>query len=281
MRYRPPCPTGGTTRADAVPVSLAGGSLLDAIEYRFRLLCAGPEPMSVDGRRLGHGLPHRWIGLHELSAILMHPSAGLAARDEVWRLLINRARTGRECWTVGAVGVALPGLRFAAYRLSRTCNGDVQAALVAEFLAMLQTIDLDAEGLVNKLIDGAASAARGALRRAEPVRSGEANFAPASAPPPAPCGHPDFVLAAAVRAGVITVEEADVIGVTRLEDTTLAEYADRIGVSRWTVYKRRKAAEARLETAIRTGMLSDSDAQVIAEATLTTTTDTPAERRRR
>jgi len=56
-------------------------------------------------------------------------------RDEVWRLLVNRARTGdAKCvvGVVGAVGVALPGLRHAAHRLSRTYGGDVQAVLVAE-----------------------------------------------------------------------------------------------------------------------------------------------------
>jgi hypothetical protein len=139
---------------------------LDAIEHRFRLLCAGPEPMSVDGRRLGHGLPRRRIGLHELSAILMHPSCSLTARDEAWRLLVARARTGKECWRVGAVGVAMPGLRFRAYLLSRTCTGDIHAALVAEFLAQLASIDLSEPNVVNGLLDRAMSAARGALRRA-------------------------------------------------------------------------------------------------------------------
>ena len=38
---------------------VAGKTLLDAIEIRFRLCNAGPSPLSVDGRRLGHGLPRR------------------------------------------------------------------------------------------------------------------------------------------------------------------------------------------------------------------------------
>lgn len=280
MRHRPPCPTPSTGGAD-VPAAPRGGTLLDAIEYRFGLLCAGPEPMSVDGRRLGHGLPRRRIGLHELSAILMHPSCSLTARDEAWRLLVVHARTGKECWRVGAVGVAMPGLRFRAYLLSRTCTGDIHAALVAEFLAQLATIDLGEPNVVNGLLDRAMSAARGALRRAEPIRSGQANFAPTSAPPPAPGGHPDFVLAAAVKAGVLTTAEAELIGVTRLEHVTLAAYADQIGVSRWTVYKRRKAAEARIAATIHNGALSDPDAQVVAEATGTTAPDMPAQRRYR
>ena len=63
---------------------------------------------------IGHGLPRRRIPLPELSAILMHPSCDFTARDIVWRLLVTKARTGEEKWVVGAVGVAIPGLRHAA-----------------------------------------------------------------------------------------------------------------------------------------------------------------------
>jgi hypothetical protein len=266
MRHRPPCPTRAIT-PNRPPAPAPGAGLLDAIEYRFRLLCAGPAPMTVDGRRLGHGLPQRRIVLDELAAVLMHPSCALAARDEVWRLLVTRARTEAECWTVGAVGVALPGLRFAAYRLSRTHTGDIQAALVAEFLTVLKTVDTTVPRLVNRLIDGATSAARTALHRTETTRSAAADAALGSTPSTATSGgHPDFVLAAAVTAGVITPGEADMIGVTRLEGITLADYADRIRLPRWTVYKRRKAAEARLVAAIHAGTVCHWDAEQVADA---------------
>ncbi len=278
-----PIPAHDPGSFDPVPYDAAssapGGGLLDAIEYRFRLLRAGPKPMSVDGRQLGHGLPRRLIPLPELSAILMHPSCDFATRDRVWRLLVTQARTGGETWTVGAVGVALPGLRNAAARLARAVTGDVQAALVTEFVAALCTVRLDEPRVVSRLIDAASSAARAALRANEPAASGEVNFAPGSALPPPPYGHPDLVLARAVAAGVITAGEADLIGTTYLEDVSVAEYADRTGVSRWTVYKRRKAAEGRLVHAINAGSLSDADAEVIAEATLTTAIEAPPRRR--
>ena len=250
-----------------------GGTLLEEIEDRFRLLCDGPEPLAVDGRLLGHGLPRRLIALPELSAILMHPSCGFAARDDVWRLLVARARTGDASWTVGAVGVALPGLQRAANRLARSYCGDVQAALVTEFVAALARVNTDGPGVVSRLLGTAQTAARVALRATEPAASGEANFTPRSTLPPPPYGHPDLVLARAVAARVLSAEEAELIGVTYLEDVSVADYADRTGVSRWTVYKRRKAAEARLVEAIRSGALSDPDAEVIAEATLTTAPD--------
>jgi hypothetical protein len=57
------------------------------------------------------GLPRRLIPLPELATILMHPLCGFEAWDQVWGLLVARARTGDA---VGAVGVALPG--FASSR---------------------------------------------------------------------------------------------------------------------------------------------------------------------
>ena len=73
-----------------------------------------------------------------------------------------------------------------------------------------------------------------------------------------------------MRLGVLTVDEADLIGGTYLENTSLAAYAQRTGLARWGVYKRRTAAVERLVAAIRSGALSDPTAEVIAEATLTT-----------
>ncbi|MGH3948991.1 MAG: hypothetical protein ACRDSE_07695 [Pseudonocardiaceae bacterium] len=256
------------------------GELLDQIDYRFRLRGQGPQPLSVDGRQLGHGLPRRAIPLTELSAILMHPSCGFAARDAAWRWLVEGARTGEETWIAGAVGVALPGLRYKAYLLSLHYGGDVQSALVTEFVKALHTVEVTQPGVIGALLSTAFSKARAALRNEQPAASGEANFAPGSVLPPAPFGHPDFVLVRAVCAGVISVEEADMIGAMRLEGVSVAAYADRIGMSRWVVYKRRRAAEQRLVAAITSGELADPYADVVAEATLITAPEPPRTRRR-
>jgi len=74
-----------------------GTSALDVAEATFRLLATGPGALSVDGRRLGHGLPRRPIPLGELASVLMHPSTGFAARDAAWRLLVERARVDGPC----------------------------------------------------------------------------------------------------------------------------------------------------------------------------------------
>jgi hypothetical protein len=252
------------------PGALPGAALLDAIEYRFRLAAEGPQPHAVDGRQLGHGLPRRRIALPELSAILMHPSCGAAAQDAAWRFLVGQARTGADRWVVGAVGVALPGLRHRAHLLSKLSSGDLHAALVEAFLKALNKVDIDQPGIVNALLNATFSSARAALREQEPATSREANVAPGSALPPAPYGHPDLVLARAVRLGVLTVAEADLIGGTYLENVSVADYAERNRLPRWGVYRRRTAAVERLVAAIRAGDLSDPTADVIAEATLRT-----------
>ncbi|MDG4829964.1 hypothetical protein O7627_11705 [Solwaraspora sp. WMMD1047] len=264
-----------------VPAAVPRGeSLLSDIEYRFRLMGQGPSPLSVDGRSLGHGLPRRRIALPELSAILMHPSCSYPARDAAWRLLVQHARNGDPAWRAGAVGVALPGLRFKAYLLSKLFAGDVQAAMVEHFLRALGTVDVARPGVVGNLLSAAFSKARAELRDLEPASCGVPNHAPGAVLPPAPYGHPDFVLASALKAGIITAPEAELIGATYLEEVSLTAYAERTGQPRWNLYKRRSAAVARLRAAIDSGELSDPYTEVINEATALVVLDAPTSRKR-
>jgi hypothetical protein len=91
--------------------------------------------------------------------------------------------------------------------------------------------------------------------------------------PRPPVGHPDLVLAKAVACGVVTAGEAELIGATRLEETTLVDWADRHQMSRKACYEWRARAEARLVAALRAGVLSDPTAETVAEATTTMTTE--------
>lgn len=263
---------------DAAPGGDA--SYLDGFEYRFRLRGQGPRPTSVDGSRLGHGLPRRRIPLTELSAILMHPSCGAEAKDAVWRLLVRKARTSADTWIVDVVGVALPGLRNSAYRLWLLSAGDVEATLMTHFYQALLAVDLDQPAVLKRLLNAAFSKARAELDKRMPGTSGEVSFVPASRPPTTPYNHPDFVLARAVRAGVLCLYEADLIGATYLEKISVAEYAERTGRTYWQVYRQRGPAVQRLVAAMEAGTLSDPYAEVIAEATLTTIAEDTANHRR-
>ncbi len=75
--------------------------------------------------------------------------------------------------------------------------------------------------------------------------------------PGMPWGHPDFVLAAAVRKGVLTPAQAGLIGRNRLEGVPLAQIAAEQGNSHAALCNRRKRAEKALTDAIRNGLLAD------------------------
>jgi hypothetical protein len=251
------------------PSLVLGKQPFDVAATALRLLTTGLEPLSVDGAVLGGGLPRRRIVLSELASVLMHPSCGHATSDRVWRLLVERANTDGPAWKVGAVGVALPGLRQAAYRL-RHYSGDVQAELLTGFVAALCTVNPSAVRVVQRLLSAAFTTARSELRASEPRRESDHLDTTALWPM---AGHPDVVLARAVMAGVITADDAELIGATRLAGASVADYAAIVGKGDKAIYKARDRAEGLLVAALRAGLLSDSDAEVIAEATMTLRAD--------
>jgi hypothetical protein len=255
--------------------AVAGTSFLEDFEYRFRLLGEGPQPLSLNGRSLGHGLPRRPIALTELASILMHPSCDQDAKDAAWRRLARNARTDSS-WAVGAIGVAIPGLRKAAYRLWLLSAGDVEATLVGHFYEALLKTDLVGPDVFSRMLNTAFVKARRDLDKRSSDTSGEARFVPASRPPAPSFDHPDFVLVRAVQAGVITAAEADLIGATYLEKLSVGEYAEQVGRTYWQVYRERGPAVARLVAAIESGALSDPVAEVVAEATTTIADPDPA-----
>ncbi|GAA0490993.1 hypothetical protein Ade02nite_23210 [Paractinoplanes deccanensis] len=251
------------------PGLVLGEQPFDVAATALRLLTTGPEPLSVDGAALGGGLPRRRIVLAELASILMHPSCGHVTSDRVWRLLIERARNDGPAWVVGAVGVALPGLRQAAYRL-RHYSGDVQAELLTSFVAALPAVNSSGARVVQRLLSATFTAARAELRASEPRRESDHLDTTALWPR---AGHPDLVLARAVAAGVITAADAELIGATRLAGTSVAEYAESLGKQVKAIYKARDRAEGLLVAAMNAGLLSDPDAEVITEATMTLRVD--------
>src|SRR5690606_9691550 len=167
--------TNTTSASGWAPAGLVAGlSPLDQVEATLRLLCTGPAPLSVNGRRIG-GLPRRRIPMVELASVLAHPSCGQEAKRRVWRLLVTRARSGQSAWVIAAVGAALPGLRRAASRLGNArSRADVEADLIAGFLAALGEVDTRRSGVCGRLVNAAHTYARSELRAHEAAASGEA-----------------------------------------------------------------------------------------------------------
>ena len=75
--------------------------------------------------------------------------------------------------------------------------------------------------------------------------------------PDLPWGHPDLVLAAAVRRGVLTAGQAELIGRNRLEGVPLSQIAAETGTSHSALCNRRKRAETAIAAAIAAGELTE------------------------
>ena len=236
---------------------------LDAADAAFRLLAAGPRPLALHASKLAAGLPDRPVPLGELRVLLLHPATSSAARNKVWAELVRRARAGDPAWAVALAGIAMPGLRRAVARLARAYRGDpadLQAEVLTGFLAAMRALDLDdleAVPLASRLCWAARRAgeqlayadAAWSARRGDPAERGDA--------PAQPWGHPDFVLAAAVRKGVLTADQAELIGRNRLEGVPLPALAAEAGVSHSALCNRRKRAEKAIAAAIASGFLAD------------------------
>lgn len=229
---------------------------LDAAQRAFDLLVCPPSPLMFDGRGVT-GVPARLIPLDELKAILIADNTPRAVRDAVWRVLVVRARRDGPAWVVAAVGLAMPGLRRMAGRLSKDWRGDTSdrdSELLTGFLDRLQRIDVAETRIAGKLIDAGARAVRRARLRQQEA---EAVRVPVvwSLPPQQPWDHPDWVLGRAVAAAVITVDEYELISATRLDEVALPVVADKLGICVALAASWRRKAELRLAAAIRAGEL--------------------------
>lgn len=222
-------------------------SPLNTARQAFIALVSEPFPLAIDGS-LFEGFPPGWLPLDRVRTRLLRSDCPTVTRDAVWAHLIGQSRAQGGAWTVGCVGVALPALTTMAAELGARLpaeRADIDGEVLAGFLGELTTVDLQRPWIMSRLRWAAyrsgMAAVRVALERDIPIEDGFD-----SQPPPPPYRHPDFVLVRAVADGVITDAEADLIGVTRLEDVALATYARTHGLHPEACAARRLRAEYRL-----------------------------------
>jgi hypothetical protein len=231
----------------------------------FDLLVAPPTTLVLDGTNLP-GLPPEPLDMPSLRRLLLAHDVPADTRDTVWRELVRRARrpgSEGQTWTVIAAGMALPGLTAAAGRLCRGWRGDtadLDAEVLAGFLAHLAALDLAGPRVVGLLVDAGLRAGRRSRARAIESTTIDVDWAADVATravwPTVSAqagGHPDWVLARAVVAGVLDRTEARLIGATRLEDLPLPEVAAALRIDPGRAADWRWRAETRLAAAIRTG----------------------------
>jgi hypothetical protein len=225
---------------------------LDTARECFTLMVTGPQPLSLDGRGFP-GLPNRRIPLDELRDRMLRHRCPRRTRDAVWAHLVRQSREHGATWTLACAGMALPALAGVARWLTARFPGevfDVHAEVLGGFLGALATVDVDRPRVLVRLRWAAYRAGFAALSEAldAPTPVGR-DFR--SAPPRPPWGHPDLVLARAVRQSVLTRTEADLIGATRLDETPITDWADHHQMGHEAAYKARQRAERRLVAFLR------------------------------
>jgi len=230
---------------------------LQRIAAQFEFHADNPD-LTVPGAAI-EGLPDRVVGLRELQNLLTGPTARGEHEDTwsdpVWTYLVDRARK-QPLWVTLSAALALPGLRNAARRVTWIAppwaeRADIEASALAGFAAGLAQISTLRAHVCRRLCHqgyiGARAYARELVRYAKALASPEF----ASHPPEPGVGHVDLVLADAIRNEVITAEEADLIGATRLDGQRLGDYATAHGLTRPATDHRRRAAEQRLTAWLR------------------------------
>ncbi|UUV35966.1 sigma-70 family RNA polymerase sigma factor [Amycolatopsis roodepoortensis] len=232
------------------------GGVFDVAAVSFEWLVTGPRPVCVNGAEIA-GLPARPVPLDELGAVLVAEECTQDVRDAAWTYLITRARTERGTWTVACVGLALPVLLPVAAALTKWFSGDkhdIHAEVLTGFLQWLNEVDLDRPAILARLRWAAFRCGYLALREAldAPLLTEELDELAArsarfrSAPPQRLGGHPEDLLMAAVRDGVITFEEAALIWDTRFGDVPIEDAGGPLGRDGWAIRKVRSRAEQRL-----------------------------------
>jgi hypothetical protein len=221
------------------------------LEREFVALTTGTHPLTVDGLDIGHGLPDRPIPLNELRDLLLDRAATRDLKQAAWATLVHRAQTGGPEWTVAATGMMLPGLRRIVSRIHKSCDRgsyDLQNEVVLGFLETLRSMDPRGRALPSTLWWAAYKRGLAAFRAeidAAGVALVDGDVRRVNRLQP-PAGHPDLILAQAIRDNILNSDDADLIGSTRIEKEPLHQAARRRGLSYTTCRLRRWRAEKNL-----------------------------------
>jgi hypothetical protein len=232
--------------------------VLDAVEEAFKALVAGVDEMRVHGEEIDLvAVPQRLMRLDELSRFLLLRSTPLEVRDAAWRLIVGRARESAG-WALAAAGMEMPALRnlvriHARPEVPDAGPEDVGQAALEGFYRGLREVDLRKSSIAARLRRFARDAALVLWRDSGVVVLDPQVFRDHPMAPLLPWQHPDMVLIDAIAKDVLTENEAELIGRTRLENVAVVRLADEWRESQFALYHRRARAEARLVRAIRIG----------------------------
>lgn len=231
------------------------------IENAYEELASGPDKMTLDGKEWP-GFQEGPFQLSELASALMGPDSIEEYVDGIWAHLIQQTRWEDKQWTIICAGLAMPGLRTATKRAlflaaDRALQPDIESAALVGFTAALRVMDTDQPHLCRKLCNQAYISARRVANDHVRYQTSQTSDTYESTMPTPQARHIDLLLAESVRAGAITVEEAEVIAATRFEKMTLSDVASSAGVHPSVMSRHRQRAESRLVAWIQGAPLPD------------------------
>lgn len=236
-------------------------SPLDTLKTAFGQMLEMPEAFTIRLPPIPVGPVNRVMDLVQISDTLSGRTTNPVLREMVWGQIIRKAQRGEAGWTIVAGALARVKLAHKAGLLAVNFDGDRgedEADLVEAFITAVRDFDV----MNPRWHDLGARCAWRAYQVVRQARRREAASAPVCLPlntescAPAPqASHPDILLARAVRAGVLSHKEAEYIGRSYLEDTSIEEILAWAGISRAWFFECRGKAETRLVAAIRSGVI--------------------------
>ncbi|GGW97732.1 ECF-type sigma factor [Streptomyces noursei] len=249
-----------------------GRSPLQALEESFLALAAAPEPLTLPAHLVCEEPEQPVLPVDQVRTHLAHPGMSPALRERTWGEVVRRARRLGAPWDTVALGMAVPVLHRMLTRVGRCEHverAEVEQEALAAVTAALYTVDADGSSAGWELFAAADRAVHrlvyAARRRAQrETRPQEASLSrldhggdPAASPTLGLEAQSDeakdeyTVLALAVRAHVVTIDEAQLIARTRLEGEPMQRLAAERGVSCRQLYRHRAAAEQHLAAHLR------------------------------
>jgi hypothetical protein len=233
---------------------------LETIKSAFSQMREMSHEMTLRLPPVPVGPVNRVMDLEQICRILSDKDTDPVVRNIVWGAVVRKSRRRESGWVLAAAGLAYPSLVHKSQMLATGFDGDTvedQADLIEAFITAIRAVNVE-DPTIRDMGAVASWAAFTAVRRARRHEAASPVCAPLSDESSAlapEVGHPDIVLARAVRLGVITADEAEYIGRSYLEETPIDEILAWAGLSRATFFRYRAYAETRLVKAIRDGLL--------------------------
>ena len=224
---------------------------LEAIERQFTELAAPPAPLTLDGCAIGYGLPQRPIPLDELRILLLKRQTPWPVKNAVWAELVSRAQHQREPWITAALGMMMPALKKIAGDAARGFRGDISdfdSEIVEGVLYALNTVDAAASSVYSSVLFMARRYGHEARINADRIngRTDDYDDAVSVGYRASVAGHPDLVLARAVRDRGLSNDDAGLIARAHLDGDGTSALAEMRGVSPYLVRRQLARAENRL-----------------------------------